>query len=213
MSSWAFWLCLHQKLYSNISVTYYLQNAVCTYTARRFWSNSLKWELVFLNICGWGKKNHVLWLTRANPRNVMLLNRTNHRHSWLVRAMGYTLVCQEFVKCKSLIARAKLRTATKAQISFRNPVPLYFTHDWSNFARNRKLHGLYSNILWKAVLSRRMKSRRQNLREWVPLRICLLMREKLSLICWDWIAETDGNMGLSGGQALRNKVQDWPVPN
>lgn len=68
------------------------------------------------------KKKHVLWLRRANTRNVMLLNKTNHRHSWLPWTMGDALVCWKSVKGKLLLARATLHTKTKPLILLINPL-------------------------------------------------------------------------------------------
>lgn len=119
MKSWAFWWHHHQKVYSNISVTCYL-------------TLQEDWYLRPLNgEGGWGswsyswlqqKKKHVLWLRRANLRNVMFLNKTNHRHSWLPWTMGHALVCWKFVKGKLLLARARLHTKTKPLILLINPL-------------------------------------------------------------------------------------------
>lgn len=32
-----------------------------------------------------------------------------------------------------------------------------------------------------------------------------------NILHWEWIAETEGAIGLSGPQVLRGKVQDWPI--
>lgn len=55
------------------------------------------------------------------------------------------------------------------------------------------------------------ESSTQQLSEWIPLRIHLLMAEMFFCVHWEWIAKTEGGMGLSGPQVLRGKVQDWPI--
>ena len=140
------------------------------------------------------KRNHVLWLTRANPRNVMLLKQTDHRHSWLLWPMGHALVCWDFVNCKSSIASTKLDTKTKAQNFVYRYRSLVFHSGWVWYYMAQNASGVVEQLftICSAVKRDKEKSRTQNLRERVPSSICLLVSEKLFCVCWDWIAETDG---------------------